>query len=109
MTLDRRGFLSACSRIGIASPLFPGILYTLAAQAQDTDQSKPPTITPQMIDAAAVLAAIGPFTDEQKKMMIDGLVDNNGSYKAIPSSNCPTRSRRPMCFSPCRQAHRCRA
>ena len=83
MTLDRRGFLSACSRIGIASPLFPGILYTLAAQAQDTDQSKPPTITPEMIDQAAVLAAIGPFTDEQKKMMIDGLVDNNGSYKAI--------------------------
>ena len=89
MTLDRRCFLTACSRIGIASPLFPGILYTLAAQAQDTDQSKPPTITPDMIDAAAVLAAIGPFTDEQKKMMIDGLVDNNGSYKAIRKLKLP--------------------
>ena len=65
MTLDRRGFLSACSRAGITSALFPGVLYTLTAQAQEasgTDQSKPPKITPEMIDAAAVLAGIGPFT-----------------------------------------------
>jgi len=86
MTLDRRGFLAACSSAGITSALFPGVLYTLAAQAQEasgTDQSKPPKITPEMIDEAAVLAGIGPFADEQKKMMIDGLVDQNGSYKAI--------------------------
>jgi Asp-tRNA(Asn)/Glu-tRNA(Gln) amidotransferase A subunit family amidase len=91
MTLDRRGFLSACSRIGVASPLFPGILYTLAAQAQgdELDQSKPPALTPEMIDQAAVLAGIGPFTGAQKKMMIDGLVDNNGSYKAIRKLKLP--------------------
>ena len=92
MTLDRRGFLSACSSIGIASPLFPGILYTLVAQAQEpesTDQSKPPKITPEMIDAAAVMAGIGPFTVEQKQMMLDGLVDNNGSYKAIRKLKLP--------------------
>ncbi len=92
MTLDRRGFLTACSRAGITSALFPGVLYTLAAQAQDsddTDQSKPPRITPEMIDAAAVLAGIGPFTDEQKKMMIDELVDQNGSIKAIRKLQLP--------------------
>ena len=86
MTLDRRSFLAACSCAGITSTLFPGVLYTLAAQAQEasgTDQSKPPKITPEMIDAAAVLAGVGPFNEEQKKMMIDGLVDQNGSYKAI--------------------------
>lgn len=86
VTIDRRGFLSACSHIGIASPLFPGILFTLATQAQEPeylDQSKPPKITPEMIDAAAVLAGIGPFTVEQKQMMLDGLIDNNDSYKAI--------------------------
>ena len=33
--LDRRGFLAACSRAGITSALLPGILYTLAAQAQE--------------------------------------------------------------------------
>lgn len=89
-SLDRRNFLTACSRAGIASALLPGILYTLAAQAQEaagpdanTDQSKPPKITPEMIDQAGVLAGVGPFTAEQKKMMIDGLVDQNGSMKAI--------------------------
>ncbi len=93
MTLDRRGFLAACSRAGIASPLLPGILYTLAVQAQEpadnTDQSKPPKITPEMIDQAAVMAGIGPFTAEQKQMMLDALVDNNGSYKAIRKMHLP--------------------
>jgi Asp-tRNA(Asn)/Glu-tRNA(Gln) amidotransferase A subunit family amidase len=92
MTLDRRGFLTACSRAGITSVLFPGVLYTLAAQAQEspgTDQSKPPKITPEMIDAAATLAGIGPFTAEQKQMMIDGLLDQNGSSKAIRKLNIP--------------------
>ena len=92
MPIDRRGFLSACSSVGITSALFPGALYTLAVQAQEasgTDQSKPPKITPEMIDAAAILAGVGPFTDEQKKMMIDGLVDQNGSYKAIRKLKLP--------------------
>ena len=93
MTLDRRSFLTACSHAGIASPLLPGILYTLVAQAQEpsnnTDQSKPPKITPEMIDQAAVLAGLGPFTAEQKEMMVDALVDNNGSYKAIRKLHLP--------------------
>ncbi|HTB97898.1 MAG TPA: amidase [Terracidiphilus sp.] len=70
----------------------PGILYTLAAQAQEpaaTDQSKPPKITPEMIDQAAVLAGIGPFTADQKQMMLEGLVDQNGSYKAIRKLHLP--------------------
>ena len=92
MTIDRRAFLNACTRAGIASPLLPGILYTLVAQAQDaagTDQSKPPQITPEMIDQAAVLAGVGPFPAEQKQMMIDELVDQNGSYKAIRKLDLP--------------------
>lgn len=103
MNLDRRGFLSACSSIGIASPLFPGILYALAAQAQEsenTDQSKPPKITPEMIDAAAVMAGIGPFTPEQKNMMLDGLIDNNGSYKAIRKLKLPNSVAPAYVFQP---------
>jgi Asp-tRNA(Asn)/Glu-tRNA(Gln) amidotransferase A subunit family amidase len=92
MTLDRRGFLMACSRAGITSALFPGVLYTLAVQAQDsdqTDQSKPPMFTSEMIDQAAILAGIGPFTVEQKQMMIERLVHREGSYKAIRKLNLP--------------------
>jgi len=103
MTFDRRSFLTACSRMGVASALFPGVLYTLAAQAQEaggTDQSKPPKITPEMIDAAAILAGIAPFTDEQKKMMIDGLVDQNGSMKAIRKLKLPNSVAPAFVFHP---------
>ncbi|WP_348262526.1 amidase [Telmatobacter sp. DSM 110680] len=103
MTLDRRGFLAACSRAGITSALFPGVLYTLAAQAQespDTDQSKPPKITPEMIDQAAILAGIGPFPDDQKKMMIDGLIDQNGSFKAIRKLKIPNSIAPAFVFHP---------
>ena len=40
-SFDRRAFLNACTRAGIASPLLPGILYTLAAQAQEASGANP--------------------------------------------------------------------
>jgi Asp-tRNA(Asn)/Glu-tRNA(Gln) amidotransferase A subunit family amidase len=99
MTIDRRGFLAACSRAGIASPLLPGILYTLAAQAQDasTPAGKPPEatkkdlpkITPEMLDQAAMLAGVGPFTEDQKKMMLSGLNDQREGYDAIRALKLP--------------------
>ena len=91
MTLDRRAFLNACTRAGVASPLLPGILYTLAAQAQ-TPPAKPdeaPKITPEMIDQAAALAGVGPFTAEQKQMMLEGLTDQRSGYEAIRALNLP--------------------
>ena len=104
MSFDRRAFLNACTRAGIASPLLPGILYTLAAQAQEVlvlartreasgtpnpgtaaDSARPalPKITEEMIDRAAELAGVGPFTAEQKKMMLDGLNDQRDAYAQI--------------------------
>ena len=103
MTINRRGFLNACAKAGIASPLFPGVLFTLATQAQETaatDQSKPPVITPEMIDQAGVIAGIGPFTAEQKQMMIDGLVDQNGSIKAIRKLKMPNSVQPAFVFHP---------
>jgi len=103
MTLDRRDFLVACSRAGMSSALLPGVLYTLAAQAQEatgTDQSKPPKFTPEMIDQAATLAGVGPFTAEQKQMMIDGLVDQNGSMKAIRKLKIPNSVAPAFVFHP---------
>jgi Asp-tRNA(Asn)/Glu-tRNA(Gln) amidotransferase A subunit family amidase len=103
MALDRRAFLNACTRAGIASPLMPGILYTLVAQAQQAgtapgagagtatapaaagEAKAPewPKITPEMIDRAAELAGVGPFTGEQKKMMLDGLNGQREAYGKI--------------------------
>ena len=89
----------------------PGILYTLAVQAQEAapaanssagsaagsgasptastnagGESKTPAlpkITAEMIDRAAELAGVGPFADEQKKMMLDGLNDQRDAYGQI--------------------------
>ncbi len=87
MTFDRRAFLNACRCAGIASPLLPGILLTLAAQAQeaapDTKATALPKITQEMLDQAAELAGVGPFTAEQKKMMLDGLNDQRDAYAQI--------------------------
>ena len=106
MTFNRRAFLNACTKAGIASPLLPGILYTLAAQAQEASSAPSPAapgtsgaasptggeaakapalpkITVEMIDQAAELAGVGPFTDAQKKMMLDGLNDQRDAYGKI--------------------------
>src|SRR5260370_2308743 len=71
--LDRRSLISICSRFGLATTLFPGVLWALAqkeaeqkSSEQKTDQktqekpdqkaaAKKPTITPDMIDNAAPL------------------------------------------------------
>jgi Asp-tRNA(Asn)/Glu-tRNA(Gln) amidotransferase A subunit family amidase len=107
MTFDRRVFLNACTKAGIASPLLPGILYTLAAQAQQpaggsnpattstggsSAGGAPPTpalpkVTIEMLDRAAELAGVGPFTDAQKKMMLDGLSDQRDAYAQIRALN----------------------
>jgi Asp-tRNA(Asn)/Glu-tRNA(Gln) amidotransferase A subunit family amidase len=94
MTLDRRGFLSACSRAGITSALLPGILYTLASQAQEASPTaaghkEPPKITPEMLDQSSLLAGVAPFTAEQKKMMLDGLNDQRDSYEPIRALKIP--------------------
>src|SRR5580658_10983243 len=92
--LNRRGFLGVCSIVGLGQTLLPGALFTLATQAKA--QSSPivgggevkastdsmPKITPEMIDAAAVIAGIT-VTDEQKKMMLEGVEQLRKSYTAI--------------------------
>jgi Asp-tRNA(Asn)/Glu-tRNA(Gln) amidotransferase A subunit family amidase len=102
MTINRRAFLNACSAAGIASPLLPGILFTLATQAQEPAPAKPgatpsaetparelPKITPEMLDEAASLAGVGPFTADQKKMMLDGLNDQRSAYDKIRALKLP--------------------
>jgi len=89
--LDRRGFLTVAARFGLASTLFPGSLYTLAAQAQAASPAAShelPKITPEMIDAAAALAGITIATD-QKAMMLDGLNQQRDGYAAIRKLHIP--------------------
>src|SRR5579859_2034688 len=100
MTLDRRGFLTACSRAGVASALLPGVLYTLSAQAQDAGKpGEPAKITPEMLDQAAALAGIT-LTADHKKMMLDGLNDQRGSYEAIRALKLPNSVAPAFLFDP---------
>jgi Asp-tRNA(Asn)/Glu-tRNA(Gln) amidotransferase A subunit family amidase len=83
MTLDRRQFLAACSQTGISSALLPGVLYTLAAQAQDA--AKPAEsfhVTDAMLEQAAALADV-PLTEEQRKTMLGRLESQRKSYEVI--------------------------
>jgi Asp-tRNA(Asn)/Glu-tRNA(Gln) amidotransferase A subunit family amidase len=106
MPLDRRHFLSVTTAAGFASTLFPGVLYTLAAQAQTTspDQAKsaevkPPAITQEMIDQAAALAGIT-VTPEQAKMMLDGLNQQRGTYSDIRKLHLPNSAQPAYVFDP---------
>jgi len=103
MTLNRRRFLTACTRAGIASPLLPGVLCALASQAQDTAGVKadgPVKITAEMIDQAGAMAGVGPFTDDQKRMMLDGLNDQRSGYDAIRALNLPNSMPPAFVFHP---------
>ena len=109
--LDRRGFLGVCSIVGLGQTLLPGALFTLATQARA--QSSPimgsgdvkastdtlAKITPEMIDAAAVIAGIS-VTDEQKKMMLEGLEQLRKSYTAIRDLKIPNSVAPAFVFDP---------
>jgi Asp-tRNA(Asn)/Glu-tRNA(Gln) amidotransferase A subunit family amidase len=101
MTLDRRAFLSTCGSLGFASTLLPGTLYTLAAQAQSGGDSKNTTakITNAMIDQAAALAGVA-VSDEQKKMMLDGLNQQRESYDEIRKLHLPNSIAPAYVFDP---------
>jgi Asp-tRNA(Asn)/Glu-tRNA(Gln) amidotransferase A subunit family amidase len=83
MSLDRRSFLSTCSRFGFAATLLPGALYSLAAEAEDKK------ITVAMITDAAALAGI-PIADDQKAAMVNALNANRKAFeefRELPITN----------------------
>ncbi len=107
--MDRRNFLATTGRFGLASTLFPGILYTLATQAApeaaaQNNEQKPtepdfPKITPEMIDQAAALAAIVIPADD-KAAMLDHLNEQRGSYIAIRKLDLPNSVAPAFVFDP---------
>ncbi len=102
MTLDRRSFMAVCTRIGVVSPLFPGVLYTLAAQGQSADSTKKqqlPKITPELIDQAALLAGVV-IAPEQRDAMIAGLTDQRDGYAAIRALHMPNSVAPAFVFDP---------
>ena len=103
MTLDRRGFLAACSRAGVGSALLPGVLYALAAQGQDSAGAGKPAetlkVTSEMLDQAAALAGV-PLTADQKKMMLEALEGQREGYDAVRKLKMPNSVAPAFVFDP---------
>jgi hypothetical protein len=74
LMLDRRSFLSVCSRFGLTASLLPGVLWAMADQ-----KSK---ITREMIDNAAAIADVH-IADEYKDMMLEDLNNYTEGFDAI--------------------------
>lgn len=72
--LDRRHFVEAAARLGVASVVFPSVLYAMAEE-----QKK---ITPAMIADAASVAGVQ-FDEKQIEMMGDDLQNRLKAYEAI--------------------------
>lgn len=103
MAFDRREFLAVTGRFGLASTLFPGALYTLAAQAQEQPAGNAaatlPKITPEMIDQAAALAGIS-IAPEYRQMMLDGLNQQRADYAQIRRLHLPNSVAPAFVFDP---------
>ena len=72
--LDRRTFLTVCSRFGFTATLLPGVLWAMADQ-----KSK---VTREMIDDAAAIADVH-IADEYKDMMLEDLNSYTEGFDAI--------------------------
>ncbi len=105
-----------CSLAGLGQTLLPGALLTLASQAAaqtspkagDSDAKKQseggssavfPKITPEMIDAAAAIAGIT-LTEDQKKVMVEGLSGQRDSVLSIRKLHLHNATAPALVFNP---------
>jgi Asp-tRNA(Asn)/Glu-tRNA(Gln) amidotransferase A subunit family amidase len=93
MLLDRRRFLTACGSVGLASTLLPGVLFTIAAQAED----KP--ITAAMIQQAAAFSGV-PVAPDQIAAMLPILNANRKNFDELRALNLPNSVPPSFVFDP---------
>ena len=90
--IDRRGFLAACSKFGVAGTLFPGVLWVLA-------EGEPKKITVEMISDAAAIADV-PIPAEDREMMLRNLQNATKNYEQIYALHMPNGVQPAMVFDP---------
>src|SRR5689334_24356033 len=93
--LNRRNFLSVCSRFGLAGTLFPGVLWGMAQQ----EKAEAPKITADMITQAAVIADV-PIPPEDRDMMLSDLNDATKGYDEIYKLHMDNGAQPAMIFDP---------
>src|SRR5260370_23275060 len=88
MSLDRRAFLNSCGRLGFASTLLPGVLFTLATRADERADGKPQRITDVMIAQPALISGV-PIAPEQQPSMLSLLNANRKGFHNLRAHQMP--------------------
>src|SRR5665811_2583468 len=76
--IDRRSFVEGLARFGVATTVFPTVLYAMAEQHKD--------ITKTMIADAAAVAGLE-FDDKQIDMMVDDLKNRLKAFCLLYTSD----------------------
>jgi Asp-tRNA(Asn)/Glu-tRNA(Gln) amidotransferase A subunit family amidase len=93
-SVTRRRVLQAASAAGLGGTLFPGALLAVLAGNTEAQTSSPstshdwPPITPEMIDAAAAIAAIK-LTPAQRAMVLSGITSRRTQILRIRDLHLP--------------------
>jgi Asp-tRNA(Asn)/Glu-tRNA(Gln) amidotransferase A subunit family amidase len=98
----RRGFLAACAAAGVGGTLLPGVLLGMTTSSEGQAAGAAPAfekITPAMIDVAAAIAGVA-ITDEQKAMLLDGLVAQRESVAVIRTLHLQNATAPAFVFDP---------
>ena len=90
--INRRDFLSTCSKFGVAGTLFPGVLWSMA----EGDAQK---ITPDMISQAAIIADV-PIPPEDRDMMLRDIENAAKGYDDIYQLHIANGVQPAMVFEP---------
>ncbi len=91
--LTRRRFLAYFSGAGVASTLFPGVLWSLVQDQQN------PRITKEMLDEAERVAGVE-FSDEERELMLEGLNNLLDSYETLRTVELPNGVPPALYFNP---------
>ena len=90
---DRRSFLAYFSGLGLASTLFPGVLWSKAAEQH------PPQLTREMLRDAAAVAGLE-FTDTQLDQMLKGVTEHVAAYRSLGAIPIENSVAPPLYFNP---------
>jgi hypothetical protein len=93
ITADRRSFLAYFSGLGLASTLFPGVLWAKISE------EKMPSLTRATLRAAAQVAGLD-FTDEQLDRMLKGVTENTVILRELRQIEIDNSVAPPFYFNP---------
>jgi Asp-tRNA(Asn)/Glu-tRNA(Gln) amidotransferase A subunit family amidase len=110
LNATRRRFLSVATAAGLGGTMLPGVLLALSTEsasaqtAAGTDAAaeesdKWPKVTVEMIELAAALSGLS-FTEEQRKVMISGLVSMRRGVARVRAMELPNAVAPALVFDP---------